>query len=186
MPYFVIFTRNFLQIYRAHKQYYDNVKPKVITRWLNGTPKIRNGKIQRRMSDTFLIQPKLSEPPQQPPLVNNLKIHEEDSDEDDDGDDVFDESQEQEAGIETLNNSSQKLKSVIGHFKDLFSRLDEYTKNRPNNEFERAFVQRQMRMLTEQVQQVDYMITEIVERSDRLEKFFKNREQGLDWNQWKE
>lgn len=161
------------------------MKPKVITRWPNGTPKIRNEKVLRRMSDTFLIESKHSAPPH-PPLVHNLKIHEEDEDDDDDDDDVFDESHEQETGIETLNNSCQKLNVVVDHFKNLFARLDAYTKKRSGNEFERVFVQRQMRMLTNQVHQIDYMINEVIERGDRLEKFFKNSEQGIDWNEWKQ
>jgi hypothetical protein len=173
---------------RDHREYYNNVKPKVISRWEDGTPKIRNGKIlkNRRRTETCLTSNQAQQFMHSTNSAN--AIHEMNEDE------VFNTSQPKDANesadksissaIESLN-ISVSMDVVSTHFKDLFSQLDSYVTTKATTVMEKAFVESQMKILKAHANQIDFMINELVERGNRLEKFLENRHSNRDWSEWK-
>lgn len=165
------------------------MKPKVITRWVNGMPKMRNGKFMmtnklvRRMSDTFLVQANHT-PPRTQQLINILHEDEEDND-----DNVFNNSVEEEenaddASLRAMTSSRNKMESALRQFSHIFKKLEDHMKNKTKTEIERTFIRKQVQHLVEGSKQVDFMMSELTERASRMEKFLENRDKGLDWNYW--
>lgn len=167
------------------------MKPKVSTRWENGTPKIKketgkfvtstNVKLQRRMSDTFVIQHQFS-PPRTRIEIDMIHEH-------DDDDNVFDNSVEDEenvddASLRAMASSKMKIESAMRKFSRIFKKIEDHMKNKAKTETERAFIRKQVKLLMDGAKQVDYMMSDLTERTIRMEKFLENRNAGLDWNLW--
>lgn len=177
---------------RDHRQYYENVKPRVISRWENGTPLQRdkkfadNNRIKRRMTDTFIVVRKN----QTTPPNNRQSIHvvRENTNEDDD-DDVFDDQEEdipvEDASMAAMASTSRKMETAKVQFQDIFTKANNYLQNKSTTDIERKFINRQLSHINANISYVDFMMSDLTDRADRITKFIENREKGLDWNFWK-
>lgn len=133
------------------------------------------------MSDTFLVQPHLTL--QTPPLSRG-PIHLED----DEDDNVFNNSVECEisadaASIRAMASSRSKMESAMRQFSYIFAKLEDHMK-KASSDSERSFIKKQIKNLVDGAKQIDYMMSDLSERVNRMEKFLENRNKGLDWNLW--
>jgi hypothetical protein len=137
-------------------------------------------KLERRMSDTFIIQSHHTPPRTRQPI--NI-VHEDDED-----DNVFNDSTEEEhaddVSIRAMTSSRNKMESAMRQFSHIFGKLEERMRSKDATDIERAFIKKQVRHLVDGAKQVDFMMTDLNERTKRMEKFLENRQKGLDWNYW--
>jgi hypothetical protein len=174
------------------RQNYSNIAPKVQTRWPNGIPLIRkptNKKLIRRNTESCIsLQVSALLSPES--LQQFSRIEEENNNSHDD--DVYtptstslDESNEQ--NLSTSLDISTHLDIVGGHFKNLFSQLESYLDTKAKSKVEKAFIENHIKDFKEHASQVDFMINELIERGERLEKFIQNRQFDSEshWADWK-
>ncbi|XP_070498809.1 uncharacterized protein [Chironomus tepperi] len=175
-----------------HRHYYSNVAPKVQTRWPNGIPLIRkpnNKKLIRRNTESCISL-------QVSALISPENIHqysriEEENNQSHD-DDAYtpastslDESNE--LNISTSLDISTHLDIVSGHFKNLFSQLENFLDTKAQSKVEKVFIENHIKDFKEHARQVDFMINELIERGERLERFIQSRHFGTEshWAEWK-
>lgn len=178
--------------YSDHRQHYSNVAPKVETRWPNGIPLIRkpgNKKLTRRNTDSCISLP-ASTMLSPENLHQYSRIEEETNNSHDDegytpASISLDESHEQ--NISTSLDISIHLDIVSGHFKNLFSQLQSYLDTKAQSKVEKVFIENHIKDFKEHARQVDFMINELIERGERLERFVQNRHLDSEshWADWK-
>ncbi|KAG5679827.1 hypothetical protein PVAND_009365 [Polypedilum vanderplanki] len=171
-----------------HKDYYNNVKPKVETRWETGTPLMRKGKINkrksnRRNSDSELLNFSENNLVSSSPCNIECSLINEECD-----NEAFVPSiliNDHSVSYETHSNSrssdiSSHLEVVNFHFKDLFTQLEAYLNIKSPSNNDKKFVEMQLRDLQEQASQIEFMISDLTLRANRLEKFLikRNEEQS--------
>lgn len=120
------------------------------------------------------------------------RIEEEDETNHSHDDDIYtpastslDESNEQ--NISTSHDISIHLDIVSGHFKNLFSQLESYLDTKAQSKVEKVFIENHIKDFKEHARQIDFMINELVERGERLERFVQNRvfDSESHWAEWK-
>lgn len=132
------------------------------------------------MSDTFLVQPQHTPPRNRQPIH---VLHE-----NDENDNVFNNSAGEEetadtASIRAMASSRSKMESAMRQFSYIFAKLEEHMK-KASSEIEKTFIRKQIKNLVDGARQIDYMMSDLTERTNRMEKFLENRKTGLDWNLW--
>lgn len=90
--------------------------------------------------------------------------------------------------ISTSLDISTHLDIVSGHFKNLFSQLETYLDTKAQSKVEKVFIENHIKDFKEHARQVDFMINELIERGERLERFVQNRnfDSESHWADWKQ
>lgn len=134
------------------------------------------------MSDTFLVQAHHES------LADRLNINilHEDEDEDNVFENRIEEKEEngQSTSFQALDSSQNKLSSTMSKFHRIFGKLKDHMKADTTTHGERVFITKQIKHLLVSVNQVEFLMTDLTERTNRMEKFLENRSKGLDWNYW--
>ena len=92
-----------------------------------------------------------------------------------------------EHNVSTSLEISTHLDIVSGHFKNLFSQLENYLETKAQTNVEKVFIENHTKDFKEHAHQIDFMINELIERGERLEKFIQNRnfDSESHWADWK-
>lgn len=86
-----------------------------------------------------------------------------------------------EHNISTAMDISVHLDIVSGHFKSLFLQLESHLEHKAKTQAEKTFIEKHITDFKEHARQIDFMITELIERGERLEKFILNNDTNTHW-----